>query len=58
MLSLDQLNVMPPDEFVSALDGVFEYASWVARGAEPQRPFASVALLHDALMAESAQGLA
>lgn len=51
MQTLDELNAMPADDFVGALDGVFEHAPWVAAAAASQRPFASVTLLHDALMA-------
>jgi 2-oxo-4-hydroxy-4-carboxy-5-ureidoimidazoline decarboxylase len=50
MPTLDQLNTMPADDFVAALDGVFEHAAWVAQAAAAQRPFASVTALHDALM--------
>jgi 2-oxo-4-hydroxy-4-carboxy-5-ureidoimidazoline decarboxylase len=51
MHTLDQLNAMPPDAFVAALHGVFEHAPWVAETAAAQRPFATIAGLHDALMA-------
>jgi len=51
MHTLDQLNAMPKDDIVATLDGVFEHASWVAASAAAQRPFATVAALHDALMA-------
>jgi 2-oxo-4-hydroxy-4-carboxy-5-ureidoimidazoline decarboxylase len=51
MHTLDQLNTMPPAEFVAALDGVFEHAAWVAQTTAARRPFATVAALHDALMA-------
>jgi len=51
MHMLDELNAMSPDDFIAALDGVFERAAWVAGAAAPQRPFASVTLLHDVLMA-------
>jgi 2-oxo-4-hydroxy-4-carboxy-5-ureidoimidazoline decarboxylase len=51
MHTLDQLNTMPPDAFIAALDGVFEHAPWVAETAASQRPFATVSTLHDALMA-------
>jgi 2-oxo-4-hydroxy-4-carboxy-5-ureidoimidazoline decarboxylase len=50
MHTLDQLNAMPPDAFVAALEGVFEHSAWVAEGAASQRPFGSVSDLHDALM--------
>jgi 2-oxo-4-hydroxy-4-carboxy-5-ureidoimidazoline decarboxylase len=42
---------MTAAEFVSALEGVFEHAPWVAEGAAAGRPFATVTALHDALMA-------
>jgi 2-oxo-4-hydroxy-4-carboxy-5-ureidoimidazoline decarboxylase len=51
MHTLDQLNTMPVEAFVTALDGVFEHAPWVATAAAAQRPFPTVAALHDALMA-------
>src|ERR1700712_5620581 len=51
MHTLDQLNAMSKDDVVTALDGVFEHAPWVAAAAAAQRPFATVAALHDALMA-------
>ena len=50
MHTLDELNTMPPEAFVTALDGVFEHSPWVAEAAAAQRPFASVSALHDALM--------
>lgn len=51
MVTLDQLNAMPPADFVAALTGVFELAPWVAEAAAAHRPFATVTALHDALMA-------
>ena len=48
--TLDALNALPPDAFGHALDGVFEHAPWVAAAVAAQRPFATVAALHDALM--------
>ena len=51
MPTLDQLNTMVPEAFVAALDGVFEHAAWVAEAVVTQRPFATVVLLHEALMA-------
>jgi 2-oxo-4-hydroxy-4-carboxy-5-ureidoimidazoline decarboxylase len=50
MPSLDQLNALSQDDFVAALDGVFEHASWVAAAAAADRPFATVTSLHDSLM--------
>ena len=51
MHTLEQLNVMRLDEFVAALDGVCEHAPWVAEAAAARRPFATVGVLHEALMA-------
>lgn len=51
MLTLGALNAASPDDFVAALDGVFEHAPWVASQAVAARPFATVMALHDAMMA-------
>ena len=48
---LAELNAADRDGFVAALGGVFENAPWVAERAWSGRPFATVADLHDALMA-------
>jgi 2-oxo-4-hydroxy-4-carboxy-5-ureidoimidazoline decarboxylase len=50
MLTLDALNAMPPAEFVTALNGMFEHAPWVAEQAATHRPFVTVTALHDTLM--------
>ncbi|MFL5282670.1 MAG: 2-oxo-4-hydroxy-4-carboxy-5-ureidoimidazoline decarboxylase [Rhodopila sp.] len=50
MHTLDQLNALSHQEFVAALDGVFEHAPWVAEAVAAQRPFFSVIRLHEALM--------
>jgi 2-oxo-4-hydroxy-4-carboxy-5-ureidoimidazoline decarboxylase len=50
MPALDLLNAIPADEFIAALDGVFEHAPWVAAAAAADRPFATVTALHDSLM--------
>lgn len=50
MLTLDQLNVLPDQDFVAALTGVFEHAPWVAATAAAARPFKTVSALHAALM--------
>lgn len=49
-LTLDQLNALPPADFVAALGEVFEHAPWVAEAAAAQRPFATVAALHAAML--------
>lgn len=50
-LSLDALNKAGKAEFVRTLEGLFEAAPWVAEIAYASRPFATVAALHDAMMA-------
>ena len=44
--TLDQLNALPAETFVTALSGIFEHSPWVAEAAISQRPFASVDALH------------
>ncbi len=51
MVALEALNGADPTDFAAALDGVFEHAPWVAERTARGRPFATVARLHDALMA-------
>ena len=50
-MTLDELNAAPAAQMVAALDGVFEHAPWVAERAAASRPFATVAALHQAMMA-------
>ena len=50
-VSLDALNKAEKAEFVRLLDGLFEGAPWVAEATFAGRPFATVASLHDAMMA-------
>jgi 2-oxo-4-hydroxy-4-carboxy-5-ureidoimidazoline decarboxylase len=51
MLTLADLNTMPPGDFVTALDGIFEHGPWIAEIAASKRQFDSVTALHEALMA-------
>jgi len=51
MIALDQLNACDRATFVAAVGDVFEHAPWVAEQAYAARPFASIAALHDAMMA-------
>ncbi|SAL56382.1 2-oxo-4-hydroxy-4-carboxy-5-ureidoimidazoline decarboxylase [Caballeronia telluris] len=44
--TLDQLNALPAETFVTVLSGIFEHSPWVAEAAASQRPFASVDALH------------
>ncbi len=49
-LLLNELNSIAPEEFVAALEGVFEHAPWVAEAAAKQRPFPGVTELHAAML--------
>ncbi|WP_244813609.1 2-oxo-4-hydroxy-4-carboxy-5-ureidoimidazoline decarboxylase [Caballeronia sp. Lep1P3] len=44
--TLDQLNTMPADAFVTVLGGIFEHSPWVAEIAAARRPFSSIDELH------------
>ncbi len=48
-LTLEQLNGLESDEFVTALGDIFEHSPWVAQGATNMRPFTSVRGLHSAM---------
>lgn len=50
-LSLARLATLDRAAFVAELGAVFEHAPWVADAAWVQRPFASVTVLHAAMMA-------
>lgn len=50
-LSLDQLNSADSTAFAAVIGPVFEHAPWVAEAALKARPFATVAALHEAMMA-------
>lgn len=45
-LTLDELNAMEETAFVDTLGGVYEHSPWVAEAVWPDRPFDSVAALH------------
>jgi 2-oxo-4-hydroxy-4-carboxy-5-ureidoimidazoline decarboxylase len=47
---LDGLNYAPREAFIAALADVFENSPWVAEAAAAQRPFATVAALHEAML--------
>jgi 2-oxo-4-hydroxy-4-carboxy-5-ureidoimidazoline decarboxylase len=50
-ISLDALNSADRATFVKTLGEVMEYAPWVADSAYTQRPFSSLAALHQAMIA-------
>jgi 2-oxo-4-hydroxy-4-carboxy-5-ureidoimidazoline decarboxylase len=49
--SLDQLNALSAADFTAALADIYEHSPWVAEAAGAQRPFATLAALHEAMMA-------
>jgi len=50
-MTLDEINRLDRAGFVAALGGIFEYSPWVAESAFAARPFASIATLHEAMVA-------
>lgn len=50
MLTIERINRMGSDEFVSALGPVFENSPWIARGAWDSRPFVNAEALHGAML--------
>lgn len=50
-ISLDRLNALPAAEFTAALADIYEHSPWVAEAAAKQRPFATLATLHEAMIA-------
>ncbi len=55
-MRLAALNRASQEAFVAALGGVFENAAWVAAAAAGGRPHASLAALHEAMLAAIAAG--
>jgi 2-oxo-4-hydroxy-4-carboxy-5-ureidoimidazoline decarboxylase len=49
--SLDQLNGLSAADFTAALADIYEHSPWVAEAASRKRPFATLAALHEAMMA-------
>src|SRR5262249_421952 len=50
-IALASLNAADIARFMAALGDVYEHAPWVAQAASRQRPFATLAALHAAMMA-------
>ena len=44
-----QINALSREEFVRVIGPVFEASPWIAEATWPQRPFANLNELHDAL---------
>jgi allantoate deiminase/N-carbamoyl-L-amino-acid hydrolase len=49
LISLQELNSLPPPQFVAALSGIFERSSWVPERVAHERPFNSGLSLHAAM---------
>ncbi len=50
-ITLEALNAMPRDAAAAALAGIFEHAPWIADAACAARPYATVAALHERMLA-------
>lgn len=50
-VSLETLNTCSDSDLVAALGAIFEHSPWVAEAVVGERPFASVAALHAAMVA-------
>ncbi len=50
-MTLDEVNAAHVADLVAALGAIFEHAPWVAEQAAAARPFATVAALHEAMLA-------
>jgi 2-oxo-4-hydroxy-4-carboxy-5-ureidoimidazoline decarboxylase len=48
--SLDSLNAASEADFTAALADIYEHSPWVAKAAAARRPFATLAVLHGAMM--------
>ena len=51
MIALEELNALPPREFVAALGSVFEHSPWVPERVAGSRPYQSGIALHEAMCA-------
>jgi 2-oxo-4-hydroxy-4-carboxy-5-ureidoimidazoline decarboxylase len=51
MIALSALNGLDLDHFVEVLAGIFEHSPWIPDAVFNQKPFASVAALHRAMVA-------
>jgi len=49
-VSLESLNVTDKAGFTAALGDIYEHAPWVAQAVYGERPFGTLAALHDAMM--------
>ena len=50
-ITLEQLNAASVSDFTAALGDIYEHSPWVAKAAAARRPFATLAALHEAMIA-------
>ncbi|MEM8916446.1 MAG: 2-oxo-4-hydroxy-4-carboxy-5-ureidoimidazoline decarboxylase [Pseudomonadota bacterium] len=50
-LTINDMNQLPRDAFVAQFGGIFESSPWVAERIADARPFSSIGVLHDAMVA-------
>lgn len=48
-VTLDALNAMTAADFVASLGAIYEHSPWVAEAVVAHRPFATLAVLHEAM---------
>jgi 2-oxo-4-hydroxy-4-carboxy-5-ureidoimidazoline decarboxylase len=48
--TLESLNSAAPADFAAALGGIYEHSPWVAEAVSGQRPFGTLAALHEAMV--------
>jgi len=58
VITLAQLNALPPVEFATALEGIFEHTAWVAQRSAALRPFGSRLQLLDSMRSAVEQATA
>ena len=49
-MNLNAINALDLDEFIAEFGSTFEHSPWVAEGAWAARPFASIDVLHGAMI--------
>lgn len=50
-MNLESINDMSTADFLEAFGGIFEHSPWVAERASSQRPFTTIATMHEAMTA-------
>jgi 2-oxo-4-hydroxy-4-carboxy-5-ureidoimidazoline decarboxylase len=50
-MSIQQINALPPADFVTRFGFLFEHSPWIVEAAETRRPFSSIAAMETAMAA-------